>query len=114
MLGCLQLKRYSAQATMKGDDVFKPNTLKLYNARRTYFLQADNSDAMSRLDFSEVFGQYHFIQRHNVYMQIIEKRKVWRAFLYVEKSILFIYAKYFLLSQANEIHSFLCFFDIDF
>ena len=48
MLGSLQLKRYSAAATMKGDDVFKPNTLKLYNARRTYFLQADNADAMSR------------------------------------------------------------------
>ena len=48
VLGCLQLKRYSALATVKGDDIVKPNTLKLYNARRTYYLQADNTDAMAR------------------------------------------------------------------
>ena len=48
VLGSLQLKRYYAQATIKGDDIYKPNTLKLYNARRTYYLQADNADAMTR------------------------------------------------------------------
>lgn len=51
VLGSLPLKRFSTSPTSKSDDVHKTTTFKVFNARRTYYMQADNADAMARYKF---------------------------------------------------------------